>query len=140
VNSSNRGLVLVYAAALVIFGGVIGYTIKSASAVNPQSLRLGREEEIAAMIMDRLDAKLALTPEQKTQISPLAKKTAQEMEASHLGCLKQVNLMLDKFHGDISPVLTAEQRNKLVDLESERADRMWEKYHYRAPATNAAAH
>jgi len=139
VNSSNRFKAVFYALALLIFGGIIGAMVKSATATNPQTLRLGRVDEIEAVIRDHLNAKLDLTPEQKQRIEPMVKKAAEEMEASHLDCLKRVNQAVDKLHAEIKPELVKEQQDKLVDLDAERALRMKEKYNYQ-PVTNVSQH
>jgi Spy/CpxP family protein refolding chaperone len=140
VNGSNRGKALLYAGALVLFGMIIGAMFMSRVDAKSQTLRLGRSEEIADRIRERLIEKLDLTPEQKTRIEPLIRKTAQEMENAHLDCLKQVSKSLDALHTQIKPELIPEQQHKLVELDSERDSRMVEKYNYRAPATNASAH
>jgi Na+/phosphate symporter len=140
VNSTNRVKAIFYAVALLVFGGIIGAMIKSATSTTPQVLRVGRVDEIEAVILQRLDAKLALTPEQKQRIQPLIKKAAEEMEASHLDCLKRVNKAVDTLHEEIKPELIPEQAQKLGELESERAARMREKYNYPQSASNAGQH
>jgi hypothetical protein len=139
VNNPNRFKAIFYALALLVFGGVIGAVIKAATSPTPQSLRLGRVDEIVKVIVDRMDAKLELTPEQKQRIAPLVRKTAEEMEASHFDCLKRVNLALDKLHEEIRPELIPEQQEKMRELEAERSDRMWEKYRYKPGATNTTS-
>jgi hypothetical protein len=139
VNKSNRYKAILYALALLVFGGIIGAVVRSATSATPQSLRLGREDEIVNVIFNHLDSKLALTAQQKERIEPLVKKTAAELEASHFDCLKRVNLALDKLHEQIGPELLPEQREKLQELEAERTDRMWEKYRYHPGATNATS-
>jgi Spy/CpxP family protein refolding chaperone len=140
VNKANRFKAIFYAGALLVFGGIIGAMVKSATSVNLQTLRLGRVDEIATVIRDRLNAKLELTPEQKQRLEPMIKKTAEEMEASHMQSLVRVNKALDILHDEIRPELIPEQQQKLGELEAERADRMWEKYHYRPAVTNASQH
>lgn len=140
MNKANRFKAIFYAGALLVFGGIIGAMVKSATSVNLQTLRLGRVDEIATVIRDRLNAKLELTPEQKQRLEPMIKKTAEEMEASHMQSLVRVNKALDILHDEIRPELIPEQQQKLGELEAERADRMWEKYHYRPAVTNASQH
>jgi hypothetical protein len=140
VNSSNRVKAIFYALALLIFGGVIGAVVRGSMPATPQALRLGRVDEIEAVILERLDSKLALTPEQKQRLQPLIKKAAEEMEASHLDCLKRVNKAVDTLHGEIKPELIPEQVEKLGELEADRATRMKEKYNYPQSASNAGQH
>jgi hypothetical protein len=139
VNKSSRFKAIFYALALLVFGGIIGAMIESALS-SGQSLRLGREDEIVKTIHDRLDAKLHLTSEQDARIEPVIKKAAEEMEASHFDSLKRVNRALDNLHEQIKPELTKEQQAKMIELEQERAARMWQKYRYRQTVTNAVQH
>ena len=74
MNKSNRFKAIFYALALLVFGGIIGAMIKAAMTPAPQSLRLGRIDEIEKVIFDRMDAKLALTPEQKQRIAPWSER------------------------------------------------------------------
>jgi Spy/CpxP family protein refolding chaperone len=142
VNQANRFKAIFYALALLVFGGVIGVMIRSATSTNPQTLRIGRTDEIATVIRDRLNAKLDLTADQKQRIEPMIKKAAEEMEASHLDSLKRANKAVDDLHAQIRPELIPEQRQKLLESEAERSERMWEKYHYRptVAVTNLSQH
>jgi hypothetical protein len=123
----------------VVFGGIIGFMIKAALSPAPQSLRVGRADQIADVILQHLDEKLDLTREQKQRIEPMIKKAAQEMEASHLECLKRINKAIDDLHAQIKPELVKEQQEKLPELDSERTARMLQKYNFQA-ATNASLH
>jgi hypothetical protein len=136
----NRWRAIVYAAALVLFGGIIGAMLMSRVDAKAQTLRLGRSAEIADRIRERLNEKLELTPEQKMRMEPMIKTTAEELEAAHTECLKQVSKSLESLHARIRPELIPEQQQKLVELESERGERMLEKYNFRLTTTNANAH
>ena len=137
MNNTNRTKAIVYAVALLVFGGIIGFMVKSAVSPTPQSLRVGRADEIANVILQHLDEKLELTREQKQRIEPMIKKAAEEMEASHLDCLKRVNKAIDDLHAQIKPELVKEQQEKLPELDAERAIRMSQKYNFQS-ATNAS--
>lgn len=134
MNSVTRLKAIIYALALVVLGGVIGYVWKSATPSTPQSLRVGRVEEIEVMMRERLYGKLGLTPVQQQKIEPLIKKAAEEMEASHLNCLKQINQTVNNLHAAIKAELTPEQQAKLAELDTERTARMLQKYNYRLEA------
>lgn len=139
MNNSNRAKAIVYAVALLVFGGIIGFMIKAALSPTPQSLRVGRVDQIADVIRQHLDEKLDLTRAQKERIEPMVKKAAAEMEASHLECLKRINKAIDDLHAQIKPELVGEQLEKLPELDAERATRMSQKYNFQA-ATNASLH
>ena len=135
MNNPNRYRAIFYAAALVLFGAIIGAMVMSRISGNPQTLRLGRVDEIATLIRQRLEGKLDLTPEQKVRIEPMIRKAAEEMEASHRDCLVRVNRAADNLHKEIKPELIPEQQQKLLELESERAGRMLDKYSYQSAST-----
>ncbi len=137
MNRANRFQAIIYAVALLILGGIIGAMIKNSMTPAPQALMVGRADQIATNILQHLDDKLALTPDQKQRIQPMVKKAAEEMEAAHLDCLKRVNKAADDLHAQIKPELVKEQVEKLPELEAERAKRMFEKYHYQV-MTNAS--
>jgi hypothetical protein len=139
VNRSNRAKAIVYAVALLVFGGIIGFVIKASVSPTPQSLRVGRVDQIEVFIRQRLDEKLDLTPQQKQRMEPYIRKAAEEMEAAHLDCLKRVNKAADDLHAQIKPELVGEQVEKLPELDAERLKRMQEKYNYQS-TTNASLH
>jgi hypothetical protein len=139
VNNTNRFKAIAYAIALFFLGGVIGAEIMYRVMPNPQSLRVGRTDEIEARIMERLNAKLDLTPEQKTRLKPMIKKAAAEMEAAHLDCLKRVGKTAVDLDEQIKPELVKEQVEKLAELEADRARRMKEKYNFET-ASNTGPH
>jgi Spy/CpxP family protein refolding chaperone len=93
-------------------------------------LKVGRSGEIATLIRQKLIINLELTPEQRDKFEPLIKKTADEMEASHLDCLKRISDAVDKMHAQILPDLTPEQREKLKQVEADRHVMMRQKYNY----------
>lgn len=139
MNNSNRLKAIIYAVALLVFGGVIGYMLKTSTSPAPQSLMVGRVDQIVSNITVHLDAKLTLTSDQKQKFQPMIRKAAEEMEAAHLDCLKRVNKAADDLHAQIKPELDKEQVAKLPELEAERAKRMLEKYNFQTP-TNASLH
>jgi hypothetical protein len=139
VNNPNRAKAIAYALALLVFGGIIGFMIKAAVSPTPQTLTVGRVDQIADVIRQHLDEKLDLTLAQKQRIEPMIRKAAEEMEASHLECLNHINQTIDNLHARIKPELAREQQDKLPELDNERAARMLQKYHFQT-ATNAGLH
>jgi Spy/CpxP family protein refolding chaperone len=120
----------VYMALLFIAGIITGAAVMSRTAANSQSLKVGRSEEIATMIRQRLETGLELTPDQRQKFQPLIQKTADELEASHLDCLKRIVVAVDKMHEQMLPDLTPDQREKFKQLETERRAKLREKYNY----------
>jgi hypothetical protein len=140
MSGPTRGKIIIYSLALFIAGGICGAMVMSRFSNNQQTLIVNRAPEIAAKIRTRLTAKLALTPEQLDKIQPLIVKASEELEASHRDCLKRISLAIDQLHLDLASSLTPEQRPKLTELDAERRDSMWQKYHYRDDATNVLPH
>ncbi|HWF19235.1 MAG TPA: hypothetical protein VG754_08205 [Verrucomicrobiae bacterium] len=124
-----RWRMFAYMAALFIAGVISGAAVMSRNPI-PQTLKVGRLEEIASMIRQKLIINLELTPEQRDKFEPLIKKTAEEMEASHVDCLKRIDDAVNKMHAQILPDLTPEQREKMKQVEVERRELMRKKYNY----------
>jgi hypothetical protein len=127
-----RGRVLAYMLALFIGGGITGAAIMSflGHGTPPQSLKLGRVDEITVLIREKLNTRLSLTAEQSQKFEPFIKRASEELEASHLDCLKRISAAIDMLHVQIAPELTAEQKEKLKLLETERTADMRAKYNY----------
>ena len=125
-----RWKMFAYLAALFVAGVITGAAVMSRTAANGQTLKVGRTDEISNMIRQKLIITLELTPEQETNFAPLIKKTSEELEASHLDCLKRVSTALDKMHEESRPALTADQLEKLRHVEDERRAMMRQKYNY----------
>ena len=129
---SNTGCwkVIGYAVVLFLLGGVCGAVVAPKFMPVQQTLKLGREEEITALIRAKFKAKLNLTDEQSQKIEPLIKQASASLEASHRACLKSVLAALEKMQGDIQPLLQPDQLAKLKELEAERVDSWRAKYNY----------
>ena len=132
-----RWRVFAYVAALFIAGVITGAAVKWRTVADGQTLKVGRWEEIATRIRERLN-QLDLTPEQQRKFEPLIKATSMELEASHLECLQRSSAAVDKLHALIKQDLTPEQITKLTELEAERRALMKSKYNYppEAASTN----
>jgi Spy/CpxP family protein refolding chaperone len=136
MNKTGCWKVTGYAVVLFLLGGVCGAVLAPKLLPAQQTLKLGREKEIFAMMRDRLTAKLSLTADQEQKIEPMIQQASESLEASHRGCLKSVLEALDKMHLQIQPLLTPGQVAKLKELEAERSKSWLAKYNY-APETPA---
>ncbi|MDB6064457.1 MAG: hypothetical protein JWR26_665 [Pedosphaera sp.] len=132
-----RWKMILYTAALFFAGVICGATVMSRMSANPQTLRLDRAPQIAAKIEEKLRTKLALNPQQLEKITPMIQKTSEELEASHRDDLKRISAAIDVLHAGIEPELNPEQKQKLLELEAERRETVWQKFHYRADSTNS---
>lgn len=118
-----------YMLALFTAGAISGAAVMSHMR-SAQSLKVGRSAEIAGIIRQKLVTSLDLTPEQRRKFDPIINQASEEMEASHLECLKQVTAASTRMHAQMLPDLTPEQREKLSKLEAERREIMRQKYNY----------
>jgi Spy/CpxP family protein refolding chaperone len=129
MTQSMRWRMLGYMIALFIAGAITGAAVISRSSTSSQTLKIGRTEEIASLIRQKMDP-LNLTGEQDQKISPLIRSASEQLEASHLLCLQQCSTIIDKLHAQMAPVLTPEQREKLKQLEADRREVIRKKYNF----------
>src|SRR5580698_4742400 len=128
MTGQTRGRVIAYMVTLFVAGGVTAAAVMS--HLNPQqgqTLKVGRADEIARMISEKMNARLNLTAKQQEKFKPLIKHASEELEASHLECLKRVSAAIDTLHAQITPDLTADQKEKLKQFEAERVENMQQK-------------
>lgn len=137
---TTRVKMILYTGALFTAGAVCGaavlYHLKPPAAQN--QLTLGRSDEIACLIRQRLTASLNLTDAQIAKFDPLIKKTSEELESSHRTCLERINAAIEILHTQICRDLTPQQKQMLKELETQRNAAMWEKYRYKPDSTNTA--
>jgi Spy/CpxP family protein refolding chaperone len=140
MNELMRWRMFAYMLALFIAGAISGAAVMSRMAAGSQTLKVGRTGEIEGIIKQKLILNLDLTPEQQAKFEPLVKKTSEELEASHLDCLKRVCDSLDKMHEQMKPDLTEEQRERMKQVEAERRASMLKKYNYPPETAKAGGH
>ena len=138
MSSSSSFKVIGYAVIIFLLGGVCGAMLGPKFLPTHQTLKLGREQEMAAMIRNRLKTKLNLTSDQEQKIEPMIKQVSSSLETSHRDCLKKILEALNNMHAGLAPLLTPEQTAQLKELEAERNKSWLDKYNY-SPET-AAGH
>ena len=70
-------------------------------------------------MLEHLESRLHLTPEQTAKVKPLVEKTGADMETIHRETMKRVVARLRQSHVEISSLLTPEQRVELNKMEAE---------------------
>lgn len=140
INPAKRNTIG-YTIILFVAGAICGAMVMARLAPKPQSepLKLGRVDEIAGKIQTKLGDKLKLTSAQLEKADPFIKKTSEKLESIHHDCLVMIASALTDLHAQIAPDLTPEQTQLLHALDAERAESMWQKYHFRADTTNTNA-
>lgn len=139
MTEQMRWRMFAYMVALFVAGAICGAAVMARMGPT-QSLKVGRTDEIAHIIMEKLDRNLGLTSEQKQKFEPLIRATAERCELSHITCLDEICAAADKLHEQIKAGLTPEQLPKLAKMDEERKKTMRDKYNYPFVATNAGAH
>lgn len=100
----------------ILCGGIIllcGILIGAAATL--QLLRIGamrliqEPERLPDLILNAMDRKLDLDPEQHTRIQAILSQTLAEFEAQRRDSRPKITAMLDKFRADVGAVLRPEQ-------------------------------
>ncbi len=102
----------------------------------PQTLRLGRVDEIYAKIVAKFQDRLQLNHDQLSKADPFIRVASQKLEDAHATCLKQIEAAIAQLHHDVRPLLNDDQVSKLAIMDKERADSLWQKYNFCAATTN----
>lgn len=111
----------------------MGAAVMARTAAGSQTLKVGRSEEIASLIRQKL-LLLDLSPEQRRRVEPIIKKTSEELEASHLDCLTRCSAALEKLHAEIRPALDPPQQERLKQMDADRRALMIKKYNFNIEA------
>jgi Spy/CpxP family protein refolding chaperone len=128
-----------YMGALFVAGAITGAAVMSRTAAGSQTLKIGRTEEMAQLIEQKMQP-LHLTSEQREKIRPLIKQASVDLESSHLTCLQKCAAIVDEMHTLMAPILTPEQRDQLQTLEAERRERLQKKYNFTLSQAPSAHH
>ena|SRR5437762_8009989 len=72
---------------------------------------------VAEHLKQRLRWELKLTPQQVQQISPIVDSAAAQLEATRKQTMEKVHAILQESHREITPFLSADQRQKLEKME-----------------------
>jgi hypothetical protein len=126
-----------YMAALFIAGFITGASVMFRTAPAPQTLKIGRTNEIAAAIREKLGP-LQLSAEQREKFDPMIKKTSEDLELFHLECLQRCSAAVDKLHDDMSRQLTPEQQEKMKLVDENRRAALRAKFNYPPEPVQAA--
>ena len=137
MNETMRWKMFAYMAALFVAGAITGAAVMGRIGAAPQTLKVGRTDEIATMIKQHLSV-LELTPDQRDKFDPLIKKASLDLEASHLECLQRSTAVVDALHSQIKMSLTPEQQAKMEQLEQERRAKLKLKYNYPPDGSRAS--
>src|SRR6266478_6509470 len=104
------GFVLVFLA-----GGATGVFVSATTAHH--FFGAHRHGFAAQAMKNRLQWQLRLTDEQMTKISPIIEKTGAQLEEIRGDTGRRVREAIAQAHGDIAPILTAEQKERLEQRE-----------------------
>lgn len=126
MSNVTKGKAIFYLVAIFIAGAacgtVIGYTSGKQQAVYP-----ARQKEMSDKLLQRLQTRLNLTPEQFAQIKPIVEQNSAAMQAIHRESWQRVSDNFKKMNARIAGHLTDDQREKLDMMESERCENVRKK-------------
>ena len=121
-----------YAAAIFVAGGISGgalgvYETKSHLFAPP------REQEMERQVLNRLVARLDLTPDQVRTIGPIIKGAVMEIRSIRMDSAMRVNRVFEGAYVQVSAILTPDQRPKFERMKRERREMMqrWQEGHRR---------
>jgi Spy/CpxP family protein refolding chaperone len=126
------GFILVFLA-----GGITGAFLGGLYAQH-HFFAFHQPELIGARMKERLRAELNLTPEQVAKISPIIDKTAAQLRDIRRDTARRVHETMAEAHRQMAVNLTAEQRQKLQQIE-ERHRRWHHGRSHERPAESPSA-
>lgn len=116
MNQGTRTKVIVYMCALfatgALAGGLVGWGL-----AERKFTPLLPHPDITAMLWNRLNTEVHLTPEQQKQAEPLVQKTGAAMQQMRLNHIEEYQKAREDLHRQIETFLTAEQKTLLADME-----------------------
>jgi Spy/CpxP family protein refolding chaperone len=79
---------------------------------------------MAGRILDRLQVRLNLTPDQIARIRPIIARSAVELRLVRADTALRINKVFDDSYAQVSALLTADQRTKLDEMQRKRRENM----------------
>ena len=119
MSNVTKGKAIFYLVAIFIAGtacgAILGYASGKQQAVSP-----ARQKEMSDKLLQRLQTRLNLTPEQFAQIKPIVEQNSAAMQVIHRESWQRVSENFKKMNVQIAGHLTDDQRQKLEAMERER--------------------
>jgi Spy/CpxP family protein refolding chaperone len=116
---------------ILVFTGVFLAGAVCGGPVAARLLRTGRSEwrpgNMRLQVMERLEHELKLTDAQKERVRPLVLRAQEETQHMRRENIRNIAIVMDRMHAEISAELTPEQRIKLEEMRKrfrERAERV----------------
>lgn len=119
MSNVTKGKANFYLVAIFIAGAacgtILGYATGRQQAVSP-----ARQKEMSDKLLQRLQTRLSLSPEQFAQIKPIVEQNSAAMQSIHRESWQRVSDNFKKMNARIAGHLTDDQKEKLEAMESER--------------------
>ena len=116
---------------ILAFTGVFLAGAICGGLIPPRALKLFRPagrppatEAFWPQMMQRLERRLDLTPEQREKIRPIVRRTQEDVQRLRRENLVGVSRAMERMHADIADVLTPEQRTKSEELRQHLRERI----------------
>lgn len=119
----TRGARIVFYAGLIFLAGLVTGALV-APIVGRTFLRPPGPEQMARQMMSRLQSRLQLSPQQKTEAQPIIVQTSADLVAIRRETTKRVSKRIEETNRAISALLTPEQKADFEKMETERRKRL----------------
>ncbi len=123
MNRSLRWKLILAFVAVFLAGAATGFLVAGHFGPAIFFYRL-HSRSIAEHMKQHLRSELKLTPEQVNQISPIVDRATSRLEAKREETGREVRAIFDQMHAQITPLLTAEQRTRLEQMEQRHRQMM----------------
>jgi len=119
MSNLTKSKAILYLVAIFIAGaacgGIVGYVSGKQQAIYP-----ARQKEMSDKLLQRLQTRLNLTPEQFALIKPIVEQNSAAMQSIHRESWQRVSDTFKRMNAKIAAHLTEEQQDKLEAMETER--------------------
>jgi Spy/CpxP family protein refolding chaperone len=117
---------IILAFAGVFLAGAVcgGLVMQRAGNIFRPAGRFAPAEGFWPQMLQRLAARLDLTPEQREKIRPILRRTQEEVQTLRRAQFAGVGRAMERMHAEIDALLTPEQRVKLEELRSRFRERV----------------
>ena len=126
MSNVTKGKAIFYLVAIFVAGAacgtILGYATGRQQAVSP-----ARQKEMSDKLLQRLQTRLELSPEQFAMIKPIVEQNSAAMQAVHRESWQRVSDSFKRMNTQIAGILTEDQKQKLEAMENERCENVRKK-------------
>jgi len=121
MSNVTKGQAIFYLMAIFIAGAACG-TILGYVSGKQQAIYPARQKEMSDKLLQRLQTRLSLSPEQFGLIKPIVDQNSAAMQSIHRESWQRVSETFKRMNAQIAGHLTESQKEKLEAMENERCE------------------